>query len=223
MLFRGRRKTKLQYVVVGGWLPSFLEKKKSLARCLKKFDGIFVETQAMKAAMEKLGFTNVSVLPNFKRIRVLTEEELVYAEGEPYKLCTFSRVLKEKGIEDAIEAVKGANEKMGRTAYALDIYGRVDPGYEEAFAEICKTIPENIRYMESYVNKQNQNSLAIQKKLGMEIIGENRSGRSWHMQGNVDIIAKRFAESRLRIFCFPCFCDIFHSFCTYKPFRFITV
>lgn len=147
MLLRGRRKTKLQYVVVGGWLPSFLEKKKSLARCLKKFDGIFVETQTMKAAMEKLGFTNVSVLPNFKRIRVLTEEELVYAEGEPYKLCTFSRVLKEKGIEDAIEAVKSANEKMGRTAYALDIYGRVDPGYEEAFAEICKTIPENIRYM----------------------------------------------------------------------------
>ena len=55
-------------------------------------------------------------------------------------------------------------------------------------------MPENIRYMESYVNKQNQNSLAIQKKLGMEIIGENRSGRSWHMQGNVDIIAKRFAR-----------------------------
>ena len=55
-------------------------------------------------------------------------------------------------------------------------------------------MPGNIRYMESYVNKQNKNSLAIQKKLGMEIIGENRSGRSWHMQGNVDIIAKRFAR-----------------------------
>lgn len=147
LLCRGRRKTRLQYVVVGGWLLGFVEKKKGLARCLKKFDGIFVETQTMKAAMEKLGFTNVSVLPNFKRIRVLTEEELVYAEGEPYKLCTFSRVLKEKGIEDAIEAVKGANEKMGRTAYALDIYGRVDPDYEEAFAEVCKTLPENIRYM----------------------------------------------------------------------------
>lgn len=147
MFLRGLRKTKLQYVVVGGWLPGFVKKRKGLARCLKKFDGIFVETQTMKTAMEQQGFANISVLPNFKRIEVLKEAELVFAESEPYKLCTFSRVLKEKGIEDAIEAVNSANEKLGRCAYALDIYGRVDAGYEEAFAEICKTLPENIRYM----------------------------------------------------------------------------
>lgn len=147
VLLRGRRKTKLHYVVVGGWLPKFLQDKNGLTKILKKFDGIYVETRTMLAALEKQGFTNVQVLPNFKRIRVLTEDELVYATQEPYKLCTFSRVLKEKGIEDAINAVNTVNAQLGREAYALDIYGRVDDSYKAAFAEICETLPLNIRYM----------------------------------------------------------------------------
>ena len=143
---RGFRKNKLKYVVVGGWLPEFLLKHKSLAKRLKKFDGIYVETQTMKNALEQQGFGNVIVLPNFKNIKVLKEDELVYAKQEPYKLCTFSRVLKEKGIEDAVNAVKSVNQALGRTAYTLDIYGRVDPNYEEEFAIFSKEFPEYISY-----------------------------------------------------------------------------
>ena len=147
MLLRGFRKTKLQYVVIGGWLPEFLEKRKVLSKCLKKFDGIYVETQTMKNALDKQGFENIVVLPNFKQIHVLNENELVYSENEPYKLCTFSRVLKEKGIEDAANAVKAINEKAGRTIYTLDIYGKVDASYEEDFEIFCKNMPEYVRYM----------------------------------------------------------------------------
>lgn len=53
-------------------------------------------------------------------------------------------------------------------------------------------VPEGIRYLESYVNKHNRNSLSIHRKLGMEIIGENRSGRSWHLRGDVETISARF-------------------------------
>lgn len=147
MFLRGLRKTKIYYVVIGGWLPEFLQGRKGLARCLKKFDAIFVETKSMKTALEKQGFDNVVVLPNFKNINVLTEGELVYPNGEPYKLCTFSRVLKEKGIADAVNAVRAVNEKLGRTAYMLDIYGKIDAGYEEDFAALSKEFPDYIRYM----------------------------------------------------------------------------
>ncbi len=147
MLLRGARKTPLYYVVIGGWLPKLVEKKKSLARCLKKYSGIYVETNTMKNALEKLLFPNVFVLPNFKRIQVLPQEQLVYAQGAPYRLCTFSRVLKEKGIEDAANAVKQVNAKLGKVMYSLDIYGRVDPSYEEAFAAVTKDFPEYIRHM----------------------------------------------------------------------------
>ena len=97
---------KLHYVVIGGWLPEFLQKRKRLAKQLKRFDGIYVETNTMKNALEKQGFTNIFVMPNCKDLKILKPEELVYPTGEPYKLCTFSRVMKEKGIEDAVNAVK---------------------------------------------------------------------------------------------------------------------
>ena len=111
VFFNRFHKRKLHYSVIGGWLPDFLEKRKWLAKKLKKFDYIYVETSTMKKALEKQGFTNVSVVPNCKKLTPLTPDELVYPDGEPYKLCTFSRVMKEKGIEDAVNAVKAVNEK----------------------------------------------------------------------------------------------------------------
>lgn len=48
--------------------------------------------------------------------------------------------MKEKGIEDAIDAVKTVNSRLGRTVYTLDIFGQVDKDYEERFSEL-KNIP----------------------------------------------------------------------------------
>lgn len=137
---------KLHYVVIGGWLPEFLQKRKRLAKQLKRFDGIYVETNTMKNALEKQGFTNIFVMPNCKDVKILKPEELVYPTGEPYKLCTFSRVMKEKGIEDAVNAVKEINEKEGRTVYTLDIYGQVDLSQTQWFENLQTTFPNYIEY-----------------------------------------------------------------------------
>lgn len=141
--FKGR---KIHYVVIGGWLPEFLGKRKSLAKALKKFDGIYVETNTMKNALEAQGFENVFVMPNCKKLTILSENALIYPSGEPYKLCTFSRVMKEKGIEDAINAVRTVNEQFGRTVYELDIYGQIDPNQIKWFDELQKSFPKYIRY-----------------------------------------------------------------------------
>ena len=66
----------------------------------------------MKVNMEKLGFSNIYILPNCKELKILKENELVYATSKPFKLCTFSRVMKEKGIEDAVNAVEEINKKI---------------------------------------------------------------------------------------------------------------
>ena len=141
--FKGR---KLHYIVIGGWLPEFIKNRKTLAKSLKKFDGIYVETNTMKTALERDGFSNVSVMPNCKNLNILSENELVYPEGMPYKLCTFSRVMKEKGIEDAVNAVKEINEESGKTVYTLDIYGQVDSNQTEWFEELQKSFPEYVKY-----------------------------------------------------------------------------
>lgn len=139
-------KRKLFYIVIGGWLPEYLKDKKGLEKRLKKFDGIFVETNTMKTALQNMRFQNIFVMPNCKDLKILSKEELVYPSGEPYKWCTFSRVCKEKGIEDAVNAVKAVNEQMGRIVYTLDIYGQVDKNQTEWFENLKATFPEYITY-----------------------------------------------------------------------------
>lgn len=141
--FKGR---KLHYVVIGGWLPQFLTKRKGLAKALKNFDGIYVETGTMKSALEARGFENVFVMPNCKKLTVLSENELVYPQGVPYKLCTFSRVMREKGIEDVVKTVTEVNQSFGCTVFSLDIYGQVDENQTEWFGALQKTFPDYIRY-----------------------------------------------------------------------------
>ncbi len=140
--FKGR---KIFYIVIGGWLPRKLKNERSLKRALKKFDGVFVETNTMKAELEKQGFTNISVVPNFKELNC-SSEKLLYCEDAPFKLCTFSRVIKEKGIETAVDAVCQVNKKLGYQAYSLDIYGQVDPQQTEWFDNLSNKFNDNVRY-----------------------------------------------------------------------------
>lgn len=140
------RKRKLHYVVIGGWLPQFLMRRRGLANILKKFDGIYVETNTVKTALEAQGFENVFVMPNCKELTVLSESELTYPTGVPYRLCTFSRVMKEKGIETAINIIRRVNEKLGYTAYELDIYGQVDDAQTEWFESLKLQFPDYIHY-----------------------------------------------------------------------------
>lgn len=146
MFFNRFYHRKLHYVVIGGWLDSLLEKHRTLTSLLKGFTGIYVETQSMQRALSKRGLANVLVMPNFKDIRILEPSELVYPAGTPYRVCTFSRVMKEKGIEDAVEAVKAVNEENGCTVFTLDIYGQVDPGQTGWFETLMKSAPQYIQY-----------------------------------------------------------------------------
>jgi glycosyltransferase involved in cell wall biosynthesis len=139
-------KRRLHYVVIGGWIASILDSRKWLERCLKRFHCIYVETSTVKIALEKRGFHNVAIMPNCKELTQLDSRELVYHTQEPYPLCTFSRVMREKGIEDAVCAVKRINERLGRTVYSLDIYGQVDSHQTEWFNDLMAQVPDYVRY-----------------------------------------------------------------------------
>lgn len=140
------RKRKIYYVVIGGWLPQFLMRRKCLAGILRQFDGIFVETNTIKSALRAQGLENVYVMPNCKNLTLLSQDELVYPSGVPYKLCTFSRVMKEKGIETAVNIITEVNDRLGYIAYSLDIYGQVDMAQVEWFETLKKQLPDYIRY-----------------------------------------------------------------------------
>ncbi|MBE6672048.1 MAG: glycosyltransferase [Ruminococcaceae bacterium] len=137
---------KIHYVVIGGWLPQKLEKEKRLAKSLKKFDCIYVETNTMKKALCNMGFQNILVMPNCKQLTALTPDELVYQTNAPYRLCTFSRVNKEKGIETAVDVIHKVNDRLGYAAYLLDIYGPIDPAQTQWFESLKLRFSNNVRY-----------------------------------------------------------------------------
>lgn len=139
-------KRKLHYIVIGGWLPQSIDRYPFLNHVLKKFSCIYVETQGVQTCLNAKGLKNVKILKNCKKLKIVDEKELVYYTEPPYKICVFSRVMKEKGIEDAIEVVKTINEKYNKEIYCLDIYGQVDREQESWFDEIKKEFPSYVNY-----------------------------------------------------------------------------
>jgi len=139
-------KRKIFYIVIGGWISDMLKTKRRLRRKIKKIDRIFVETNIMKNSLSELGINNVEILLNFKNIIPLKSSELKYNYEQPYKVCTFSRVIREKGIEDAINVIKKINEEANTVVYKLDIYGPIDREYEERFNKIITESPQYIQY-----------------------------------------------------------------------------
>ena len=135
---------RLIYVVIGGWLPDFIGTHRILSRSLKTFEKIFVETSIMKTKLEEQGFANIDLMPNCKPLKILDEIEL--NDKKPHQLCTFSRVMKEKGIEDAINAVDHINKLHNEVIYTLDIYGQVDENQKEWFDNLQINFPEYIKY-----------------------------------------------------------------------------
>lgn len=138
--------SRIHYVVIGGWLPEFITKKPILRKILYKFDYIYVETNSMKSMLEHMGYMNVIVMKNCKKLRIVTKEELIYRTCAPFKLCTFSRIRKEKGIEDAVAVVKEINECMKKTLVELDIYGQVDSDQVDWFKSIEEEFPTYVTY-----------------------------------------------------------------------------
>lgn len=141
-----RKKRKIHYIVVGGWLPSLCLQKPKLAEKIRKFDCVYVETLTMKKALEEQGFSNVILMPNFKYLTPLSYAELKYQSQEPLPLCTFSRVMKEKGIEDIVEAVKRINDRENKIIFSLDIYGEPDSSQINWFNLLCSEFPPYIQY-----------------------------------------------------------------------------
>ena len=134
---------RLHYCVVGGWLPRLVADKKRLVRALKCFDGLYAETSAVRRGLLELGLQNVWMAPNCKQLHIAGDKPK--KPNQTLRLCTFSRVMKEKGIQEAADAVNRLNSLCPNAA-TLDIYGAVAPAQTEWFAAFQKQMPEGVRY-----------------------------------------------------------------------------
>lgn len=64
------------------------------------------------------------------------------------------------------------------------------------FRYAVNIIPKEIAYVEAYIDKSNANSMTIAQKLGMQVAGENSTGRSWRYRGEAGDFRARLRVSR---------------------------
>lgn len=119
--------------VIGGSLDKLVEKHPKWVKYLNSLNYNYVELKSLSDSLNKLGINNTKVSPNFKHIDILKINQIKeYNINDEIRFCTFSRVVKEKGISDAIDIINKYNLKSNKKAY-LDIYGPIDEVYKEEF------------------------------------------------------------------------------------------
>lgn len=137
---------KIYHFVIGGDLPQKVSCNKSWPKYLKSFNCNYVEIDDIKKGLEVYDIRNCKVIPNFKRLNIVKRDEVMIDFSIPFKVCTFSRICKEKGIEDAIKAVSETNKTLGKVCYELTIFGLPDTVYKEEFEKLKDSFPSYIRY-----------------------------------------------------------------------------
>ena len=150
-------KRNIYEVVTGGTRHEYIKTKE--LKYEKQIKKIFVESSYMKKCYNNLGLENVVYLPNFKKIKPVSETEIYKRDDNILRCCTYSRIDSQKGIDIAIDVMQKFKKEAGRIT--LDIIGPVDKEFEKEFNELFQKAPDTVRYIGSI---DGNNSSEILKK-----------------------------------------------------------
>src|SRR5690554_5841019 len=128
--------TKINYLVVGGWLVEFLKNKPFHKYLLSKINDIYVETNTLYSDLKAYNFTNIHKLHNF-RIFDYPTIELNNKNYSAIRLIFMARVHPLKGVNLLFDMEEDINQ-AGIENVFIDIYGPVFKDYEEEFTSKLK-------------------------------------------------------------------------------------
>ena len=121
----------VHYMTIGGWITNYVTSKKNIiTKRMKKFKGIYLQNQKSVNIFEKSGFNNVVFVSNFSSkipisIETFTEKTNEIVNSTSINFCFFARVIREKGVLLACEAIKRIRNEYGFDIH-LDIFGEVE-------------------------------------------------------------------------------------------------
>lgn len=134
------------YVIIGGFLPELLAKRPKYIKMLNKHRVLLSQTTEQIIELNKLGLSNVALFPNFKIFSETKKIELVKNNDKQIKLVFLSRITRDKGIIEAVEAVNIVNKKLEEKYISLDFYGIVASDFEEEFKNLLNENKGTITY-----------------------------------------------------------------------------
>ena len=64
--------------------------------------------------------------------------------------------------------------------------------FGELYRFLIPKLPADIVSVEAYADKRNTKSLGVLGHLGLTVIGENKNGISWHLQGDFAVLKEKY-------------------------------
>ena len=149
-------KTPILYPVVGGWIADKIKHKKNIIRFLQKFYRIYPETNGLQKKLANVGVNNTLISRTFSlrepiNFSKIKEEYLLKKKSNTFNFVYFGRVVKDKGIYLAIDAIKEINRTTNYKC-TLEIFGKI--GSKENTNEFNKQLDENIKYFGFIKNEE---------------------------------------------------------------------
>lgn len=114
------------YIVVGGWLSTFLEHLPFHRRYLKRIKAILLENELAKTELNtKFGFNNLDVIPNF---REATPKPKYSEDSKVLRIVFMARINKMKGLDTIAQIAQRLNNNI-----TIDFYGPIHDADEYYF------------------------------------------------------------------------------------------
>lgn len=136
--------TKINYLVVGGWLDEFLINKPLHRYLLARINGIYVETDTLYNSLTSRNFRNVFKLHNF-RTEVYPHLDEDKPLSTPIRLVFMARINPKKGVNLIFELDKVLS-KHNLENVTIDLYGPIAKEYEKDFFNKLKHSSSIINY-----------------------------------------------------------------------------
>lgn len=136
----------IYYIVIGSWLYEKVKSSKKLKKSLLVFNNIYVETSSLKKQLESIGFKNVLLMRNYKKLTIVDLKKIKpFEKHTVFKMCIFSRINREKGILDAINTIRILKDMNYEVT--LDIYGMIEKEFELEFKTIVNNNKDIVKYI----------------------------------------------------------------------------
>lgn len=127
---------KINYFVIGGWLPEFLIKHKLHAKFLKRINAVFCETKNMELKLiDWLSFKNIVIIPNF---RLSSFKPQNINSSDCLKIVFMSRIIMEKGIDSIFRFAEYVSKYKPDFKFSINFHGQIGPNLDKYFFEEIK-------------------------------------------------------------------------------------
>lgn len=139
-------KKQIYHYVIGSELLELASQNKKLVKYLNAFEANWFEYESGTQRLKQMGVKNAITVPNFKDITPVLKATLYPLDNRIYAFCTFSRVMREKGITDAIKAISKVKTENSSITIYLDIYGPIEPTYKDEFEQLLQLHSDCVAY-----------------------------------------------------------------------------